>query len=94
LWLLPVAGVATIRQIAGVLEIHDAELAALWDDLPLDDATIGLRIGCTRQQVINLRMAARKRLTNRLEAIQTSAIGGRRRRANLAPVSVSLKGGA
>jgi hypothetical protein len=94
LWLLPVAGVATIRQIAGALEIQDAEFAALWREIPLDDATIGLRLGCSRQQVINLRMAARKRLTNRVEGIRSSATGVRTRQANLPPVSASLKGSA
>jgi hypothetical protein len=94
LWLLPVAGVATIRQIATVLEIQETEFAALWRDIPLDDANIGLRLGCTRQQVINLRMAARKRLTNRVEGIHSSATGGRGPKANLAPVSASLKGSA
>jgi hypothetical protein len=94
LWVLPVAGVATIRQIARVVEIQDAEFAALWHHIPLDDMTIGRRLGCTRQQVINLRMAARKRLTNRVEGTQSSATGHRTPRANLAPVSASLKGSA
>jgi hypothetical protein len=94
LWLLPVAGVATIRQIARVLEIQDAEFAALWHQIPLDDLTIGRRLGCTRQQVINLRMAARKRLKNRVEGNQSSGTDHRKRRANLAPVSASLKDSA
>jgi hypothetical protein len=94
LWLLPVAGVATIREIAQLLEIQETEFAALWREIPLDDANIGLRLECTRQQVINLRMAARKRLTNRLGGTQSSATGGRRPKANLTPVSPSLKGSA
>ena len=89
LWLLPIVGVATVRQIARVLEMHDAELAGLWPDIPLDDATIGQRLGCTRQQVINLRMAARKRLANR---VRLAGAGGRRAQANLTTLSVSLKG--
>ena len=88
LWLLPIAGVATIRQIARVLEFSDAEFAALWGRLPLDDATIGERLGCTRQQVINLRMAARKRLANRTAS---SASGPQGRKANLTPISDSLR---
>jgi RNA polymerase sigma factor (sigma-70 family) len=94
LWLLPIAGIATIRQIAGVLEIRDAELAGLWREIPLDDTTIGKRLGCTRQQVINLRMAARKRLANRLGAAAPWSIGVRPGGANLRPVSASLKGSA
>ena len=88
LWLLPIAGVATIRQIARVLEFSDTEFAALWGRLPLDDATIGERLGCTRQQVINLRMAARKRLANRTAP---SASGPQGRKANLTPISDSLR---
>ena len=93
LWLLPIVGVATIRQIAQVLEIPAAEFSKLWQEIPMDDAAIAQRLGCTRQQVINLRMAARKRLLNRVEE---SAMDGRARRkpANLRPVSASLKGNA
>ena len=38
----------------------------LWNELPLPDNAVAARLGCTRQQVINLRMAARKRLAHRL----------------------------
>jgi DNA-directed RNA polymerase specialized sigma24 family protein len=93
LWLMPIAGVATIRQIARVLEIHDAEFAALWRDIPIDDAAIGRRLGCTRQQVINLRVSARKRLLNRVGQFFTTAGSRDRRRANLMTVSASLKDG-
>jgi RNA polymerase sigma factor (sigma-70 family) len=88
LWLLPITGVATVRQIARLLEIGDAEFAGLWGHLPLDDERIGQRLGCTRQQVINLRMAARKRLLNRAGAADP---GPRGPGANLAPVSASLR---
>jgi len=60
-------GIATIRQIAGALEIPTEEFAALWNHLPLDDATIGERLGATRQQVINLRKCARERLARRMK---------------------------
>ncbi len=82
LWLMPVSGVATLRQLAKVLDIPDAEFAALWRELPLDDATIARRLDCTRQQVINLRRAARKRLTNRV-----------RPQGNIGRSSASSKGG-
>jgi hypothetical protein len=93
LWLLPVMGVATIRQIARVLELADAELAALWREMPLDDHAIGRRLGCTRQQVINLRMSARKRLVNRVAGFGSLEEPARRQVGNLRPVSVSVEGG-
>jgi hypothetical protein len=49
-------------------------LAALWNDLPLPDNALALRLGSPRQQVINLRMSARKRLANRLRS--TANIAG------------------
>lgn len=60
------SGVASLRDMAAVLEVPVEEFAALWNDLPLPDNTVAARLQCTRQQVINLRMAARKRLANRL----------------------------
>jgi hypothetical protein len=87
LWVLPALGIATIRDIARVIEIPPLELAALWKDLPLDDLQIAGRLGCTRQQVINLRMSARKRLTTRLAAAEKPLD-----RANLRTVSSSPKG--
>jgi hypothetical protein len=73
LWLLPVIGVATVREIATALELPGDEMAALWGRLPLDDNAIAERLSCSRQQVINLRMAARKRLSNRLPLLRTSS---------------------
>jgi DNA-directed RNA polymerase specialized sigma24 family protein len=64
--LLPLTGIASMRQIADALEIPAAELAELWGRLPLDDAGIAARIQLTRQQVINLRYSARARLARRL----------------------------
>jgi hypothetical protein len=69
LWLLPVTGVASVREIARVLEIPAESLAAVWRALPLDDRAIATRLDCSRQQVINLRMSARKRLANRMAAL-------------------------
>src|SRR4051812_29502743 len=62
---LPTAA-ATLRDMAAALEMPVDEFAALWNDLPLSDNVIATRLDSTRQQVINLRMAARKRLTTRL----------------------------
>lgn len=64
LWVLPVTGVASMRQIARALEMPDLELAELWSRLPVPDQVIAERLGCNRQQVINLRAAARKRLAH------------------------------
>ena len=64
--LFPLSGVAKFADIAAALEISSAELATMWNDMPYEDRAIGLFLGCTQQQVINLRMAARKRLNNRL----------------------------
>ena len=70
LMLVPLAGVASIRDIAEVLHMPGPELAALWRQLPIDDLTIAARLGITRQQVINLRKSARARLTRRMSNTQ------------------------
>jgi hypothetical protein len=59
-------GIASIRSVAGVLEITAEELAELWPDIPLDDLRIAARMNATRQQVINLRMVARDKIRRRL----------------------------
>ena len=41
-------------------------LAEIWNELPLDDRTIAGHLGLTRQQVINLRSAARQRLARQM----------------------------
>jgi hypothetical protein len=68
LWIFPVTGIASMRAIAVALELPVEELARLWSELPIDDNALAARLGCTRQQVINLRMSARKRLSHRLGA--------------------------
>jgi hypothetical protein len=64
---LPATGIVSMVELARLLGIDDAELAALWDQLPLDDLTIASRLGLTRQQVINLRKSARARLARRTD---------------------------
>lgn len=64
--LFPLTGAASIRQIAAALEIDAGEFAALWRELPLEDAAVAARLGVTRQQVINLRKSARERLARRM----------------------------
>jgi hypothetical protein len=89
LWIFPVTGVASLRAIAGALEISAQDLASLWNRLPMDDTALAARLACTRQQVINLRMSARKRLTNRLGPPE-SPRGVAKRPANLGDISISL----
>ena len=90
LWIFPVTGVASMRAIAKALELTVEDLAALWGRLPIDDAMLAGRLGCTRQQVINLRMSARKRLSNRLGTPESPIRTVAKRPANLSDVSVSL----
>jgi hypothetical protein len=67
--LFQLTGTATLRHVAAALHVSAEELAELWNDLPLDDATIARRLGLTRQQVINLRKSARKRLARRMRGL-------------------------
>jgi predicted DNA-binding protein (UPF0251 family) len=48
------------------MELSTEELAALWNDLPLEDLRIAEMLGISRQQVINLRKSARHRLARRV----------------------------
>ena len=64
--LIHLLGLATFDQIAAAVDIAPPDLAAIWPSLPLDDQTIAARLGLTRQQIINLRKAARTRLARRL----------------------------
>ena len=66
---LPLTGVVSRGELAGVLEISPRELDELWDQLPLDDLKIAGRLGLTRQQVINLRKSARARLARRTDRV-------------------------
>jgi DNA-directed RNA polymerase specialized sigma24 family protein len=65
--LFPILGIASIRQIALSLEMEPLELAEIWNDLPLDDNALAIRLGIIRQHVINLRKCARERLARRLK---------------------------
>jgi DNA-directed RNA polymerase specialized sigma24 family protein len=64
--LLTILEIATFDEIASALQITPQRLAALWSGLPIDDHAIAAMFGLKRQQVINLRRAARERLTRRL----------------------------
>lgn len=64
--LLVLTGTARFEDLAAALELSRESLSSLWDRLPLGDLEIAERLGITRQQVINLRKAARSRLHRRL----------------------------
>jgi RNA polymerase sigma factor (sigma-70 family) len=64
--LLLLARIATAEQIAEAIGITLERLTGIWNDLPLDDLSIASILGRTRQQVINLRKAARERLARRM----------------------------
>jgi hypothetical protein len=59
-------GIATVRQIATVLEMDPHAFSDLWNKLPLDDAFIAAELGISRQDVANRRSSARKRLARRM----------------------------
>lgn len=65
--LLPVTGIASLRQLAEVLEIDAETFAGMWNELPLEDARIAELLGLKRQQVINARKSGRERLSRRLK---------------------------
>lgn len=67
--LLPGLGVASLRDIAVALGMTVEQLAELWGDLPISDVAIAQLLGVKRQQVINLRKAARERLKRRTKAL-------------------------
>jgi DNA-directed RNA polymerase specialized sigma24 family protein len=62
----PALGIATLRQIAEALEFPPEELAGIWSRLPLSDLEIAKRLTLERQQIINMRKAARQRLARRV----------------------------
>lgn len=59
-------GTASFGQIAAAMEMSADDLGAIWNELPLPDQRIASMLRLSRQQVINLRMAARKRLARRV----------------------------
>jgi RNA polymerase sigma factor (sigma-70 family) len=73
-WLLPAAGLASVRRIAELVGIAAVEFAELWGRLPIGDLEIAERLNVTRQQVINLRQAARQRLARRLASGGTQEV--------------------
>jgi RNA polymerase sigma factor (sigma-70 family) len=64
--LLPLTGVATVRQIAAALEMTPEALARIWKELPWQDQHVAQVLNLTAPQVANLRKSARERLSRRL----------------------------
>ena len=62
-------GLATFPQLSAALQMAPEELAEVWGRLPLSDREISEKMGVDRQQVINLRSAARERLVRRMSAL-------------------------
>jgi RNA polymerase sigma factor (sigma-70 family) len=68
--LLAHSRIATFREIAEALDMTAEEFIGIWKELPLDDGAIAGRLGLTRQQIINLRLSARRRLERRLRKFE------------------------
>jgi DNA-directed RNA polymerase specialized sigma24 family protein len=66
--LLSLCGITTPAEIAATLGLPLTEIASLAECLPLEDSAVAERLGITRREVINLRVAARRRLERRLRA--------------------------
>lgn len=64
--LLILTGVTTIDALASAVGLTSEGLWEIWNELPLDDLRIASILRLTRQQVINLRKAARERLARRM----------------------------
>jgi len=64
--LLPLTGIASLRDVARVTGLEPERLAEIWNRLPLEDSAIAGLLQVTRQQVINLRKSARERLARRM----------------------------
>lgn len=64
-----ITGVASFKQLAGAIGQTEEWLAKIWNRLPVDDLTIAAHLDVSRQQVINLRKFARRRLAKRMKAI-------------------------
>ncbi len=64
--LFHLSGVASLPELAKMLEFTLEEFVVIWNQLPIDDLSLATRLGVTRQQVINLRLSARRRLARHL----------------------------
>lgn len=60
---LVLSSIASFGEVARALDMSLEQLSEIWNTLPWDDNRIGQFLGLTRQQVINLRRAARRILS-------------------------------
>jgi hypothetical protein len=67
---IPYLEIASKAEIARMTGMSEAQFLALWNELPLDDASIAGILNLTRQQVINLRKTARERLARRMKGLK------------------------
>jgi hypothetical protein len=64
--LLPLLGIASVADVRNALGLPAETFNRLWSAVPIADVEIAGLLQMTRQQVINLRAGARKRLTRRM----------------------------
>ena len=67
--------IATLDEVAEALEMSLKEFFELSHELPMEDSVIAKYLGMTRQQVINLRTAARRRLARRMRRLEGEVEG-------------------
>ena len=62
--------IATLQQLASALELSVEEFIRIYDLLPMEDASVAKYLELNRQQVINLRNSARRRLARRMKKLE------------------------
>jgi hypothetical protein len=62
--------IATLDEVAEALELTLEEFLELSNELPMEDSVMAIQLGITRQQVINLRTSARRRLARRMRRLE------------------------
>jgi len=62
--------IATLDEVAEALELTLEEFLELSNELPMEDSVMAGHLGITRQQVINLRTSARRRLARRMRRLE------------------------
>lgn len=62
--------IATLDEVAEALELTLEEFLELANELPMEDSVMAIHLGITRQQVINLRTSARRRLVRRMRRLE------------------------
>lgn len=67
--LIILLGISSFDDVALAVGLEPERLAALWETLPMPDSAIAQSLELTRQQIINLRKAARGRLHRRMATL-------------------------